>query len=145
MSIVRSTTVALSAALAFGATVMTGVSANAEARPAAKPAAAQSAQQRQIIGSGATMPGVGWVSYGANTGIYLDVDTTSAHFTSTPAYVTTIGGAGAHWTLTGTSAIYNATPTGFRIYVRWADGGRITPADAVQFGWYVGWFGVQNQ
>ncbi|MER6943281.1 hypothetical protein ABT294_04585 [Nonomuraea sp. NPDC000554] len=141
MSIVRSTTVALSAALAFGATMMTGVSANAEARPAA----AQSAQQRQIIGSGATLPGIGWVSYGMNQGIYLDVDTTSAHFTSTPAYVTTIGGVGAHWTLTGANAIYNATPTGFRVYVRWDDGTPITPADAVLFGWYVDWFGVQNQ
>ena len=53
---------------------------------------------------------------------YLDVDTSAGKFTSTPRYFTTLGGNSSHWATTGATSIYNATPTGFRVYVRWSDG-----------------------
>ncbi|MEQ4717325.1 hypothetical protein [Nonomuraea sp. B19D2] len=148
MSIARSTTVALSAALAFGATLMTGVSAHAEARHGVKPAAnALAADTTQRIASGATAPGQGWVLYDSNTpGLYIDVDTSAAGFTGSPTYTVSVGGLGHHFELTGTSTVYQATKTGFRVYIRWADDSRapLTVQDAVEWGWYVNWVGVDN-
>ncbi|WP_433246202.1 hypothetical protein ACQPYK_44810 [Streptosporangium sp. CA-135522] len=146
MSIVRSTTVALSAALAFGATLMTGVSAHAEDRPVAKQVSAEASSSKttQRIAAGKTRPGQGWISYGGNTGLYIDVDTTSAAFTGSPVYTSSVGGSGDQWALTGTSAVYTPTATGFRVYVRWSDSSPITPATAETFQWYVNWIGVDN-
>jgi hypothetical protein len=41
--------------------------------------------------------------------------------------------------VTGVTSIYNATPTGFRIYLRRSDGGPLTPADAVNNNWSIVW------
>ncbi len=170
MSIVRSTTVALSAAAAFGITLMTGASAYAEVRPAAdasavdvsltsgagvnaevRPAieqmvaeAAPSAKTSQRIAAGRTAPGEGWVSYASDHGLYIDVDTSSAHFTGSPVYTISVGGVGDQWGLTGTSTVYTPTATGFRVYVRWSTGAEITPKHAQEFKWYVNWVGVDN-
>lgn len=145
MSIARSATVALSTA-AFAATLLTGAPADAVDRSTpergATPAA-ESMDTSQRIASGRTNPGEGWMPY-FGVGIYIDVDTTSGHFTGTPTYTSSVGGNGNQWTLTGTSAIYSPTPTGFRIYVRWSDGHAMTPADAQTWGWYVNWVGVDN-
>ncbi|MBB2913111.1 hypothetical protein FHS43_004409 [Streptosporangium becharense] len=146
MSIVRSTTVALAAALALGATLVTGAGAHAEDRPAVKPvgAEASSGKTSQRIAAGRTAPGEGWTYYLNGAGLYIDVDTTSAHFTGNPVYTVSVGGTDHMFELTGTSAVYNPTATGFRVYIRWSNGAHIIPDDAVTNGWYVNWIGVDN-
>ena len=97
------------------------------------------------IAAGSTTPGsTGWQPYSGNTGIYLDVDTSAAKFNATPRYFVTMGGNSSHWSTTGATSIYNATPTGFRIYVRWSDGSSLTPAQANGFQWHVNWLGVEG-
>ncbi|MFD0883927.1 hypothetical protein ACFQ08_05065 [Streptosporangium algeriense] len=96
------------------------------------------------IASGHTTPGQGWQAYGAN-GIYIDVNTTSARFTGTPVYVTSITGPGGNqWGLVGPSAVYSSTATSFRVYVQWKDGSPLTPATAQQYGWHINWIGYDN-
>ncbi|MER7209442.1 hypothetical protein [Streptosporangium sp. NPDC000239] len=96
------------------------------------------------IASGHTAPGQGWQAYGPN-GIYIDVDTTAAHFTGAPVYVTSIGSTGGNqWSLVGPSAVYDATASKFRVYVQWKDSRPLTPAIAQQYGWYINWIGYDN-
>ena len=95
------------------------------------------------IASGSTTPGsTNWQAYGSN-GVYLDVDTSAGKFATTPRYVTSIGGNSSHWATTGTTSIYNATATGFRVYVRWSDGSALTPVQANSFQWHISWIGVE--
>ncbi len=102
------------------------------------------------IASGQTKPGgTAWTVYTAD-GIYVDVDTTSGKFTSVPAYVTSLGGTSSHWATTGATSIYGPnvidtlpTATGFRVYVRWANGGNLTPAQANGFKWHINWIGME--
>ncbi len=95
--------------------------------------------------SGSTTPGsTNWQAYVGNTGIYVDVDTSAGKFTSTPRYFTTFGGNSSHWGTTGVTSIYNATPTGFRVYVRWSDGSTLTPAQANSFQWHINWLGIEE-
>ncbi|HEX6468224.1 MAG TPA: hypothetical protein VF069_03940 [Streptosporangiaceae bacterium] len=145
MSIVRSAAVALSTA-AFAGAFLTEAPAQAAVRPAAPRLVSHVTRAMgpsQRIAAGSTAPGQGWMSYGG-TGLFIDVDTSSAHFTGNPTYTSSVGGTGGQWALTGTSAIYFPTATGFRIYVRWSDGSALTPATAQGFGWYVNWIGVDN-
>src|SRR5687767_3349464 len=93
------------------------------------------------IAAGQTAPGADWQVY-SPSGIQIDVDTSAGAFTSTPIYVASVGGVGSHWMLTGTSAIYIPTPTGFRIYVRRSDDAAISPATASANGWHVKWIGI---
>ena len=94
------------------------------------------------IASGSTTPGsTNWQAYGT-TGVYLDVDTSAGKFATTPKYITSIGGNSSHWATTGATSIYSATPTGFRVYVRWSDGSALTPAQANSFQWHINWLGV---
>ena len=98
------------------------------------------------IASGNTTPGsTNWQQYSppANTGVYIDVDTSSAGFTSTPVYTTSIGGNSSHWSTTGATSIYNATPNGFRVYVRWANGNQLTPTQANNLNWHINWIGME--
>jgi len=74
------------------------------------------------IGQGVTSPN-DWVDYNS-TGIYVDVDTKSCSFNTTPHYLVTlesIGNKGYHWYISGAPSLYNVTPTGFRVYLRWTD------------------------
>jgi hypothetical protein len=97
------------------------------------------------ICSGSTTPGsTNWQPYTGNTGVYLDVDTSAGKFTSTPHYFVTLGGNSSHWATTGATSIYNATPTGFRVYVRWSDGSALTPAQANSSQWHINWLGVEE-
>ena len=97
------------------------------------------------ICSGSTTPGsTNWQPYGGNTGVYLDVDTSAGKFTTTPRYFATLGGNSSHWATTGATSIYNATPTGFRVYVRWSDGSALTPAQANSFQWHINWLGSRG-
>ncbi|WP_162795794.1 hypothetical protein [Nonomuraea lactucae] len=97
----------------------------------------------QRIASGHTAPGQGWDNY-YGTGICIDVDTSSARFSGTPVYTASIGGLAHHWLLSGMNAIYDSSPTGFRLYLRRSDGTHLEPADAQLNGWYVNWIGIDQ-
>jgi hypothetical protein len=105
----------------------------------------------QRIASGQTPPGAtAWQPYPAGNGIFVDVNTTSGKFSSAPAYVTSIGGVSSHWNTTGASSVYGPnvvgtlpTATGFRVYIRWADGAALTPAQANGFKWHINWIGME--
>jgi hypothetical protein len=100
--------------------------------------------QSALIGRGSTPAGnTAWQQYGEE-GIFVDVDTSSAGFNTTPLYITSLGGISNHWGSIGATSIYTPTPTGFRIYLRWAVGGSITPAFANQYGWHINWIAVPN-
>jgi hypothetical protein len=93
-------------------------------------------------GSGQTVPGAtNWQAFDNNI-IYVDVDTTAAGFAATPRYFTSLGGTGNQRNAQGISAVYSATPTGFRLYLMGANGVVVTPAYANNNGWYVQWLGV---
>jgi hypothetical protein len=102
--------------------------------------------------SGQTRPGrTNWKDYylpeGSDNiaGIYVDVDTSGAKFTKTPVYVTSLGGADEHWKTTGATSIYQATPKGFRVYIRWAPvppPSTLTAALANQNRWHINWIGM---
>jgi hypothetical protein len=97
------------------------------------------------ICSGSTTPGsTNWQPYSGNTGVYLDIDTSAGKFTTTPKYFTSLGGNLSHWATTGATSIYDATPTGFRVYVRWSNGSALTPAQANSFQWHVNWLAVEE-
>src|SRR5437763_9908946 len=99
------------------------------------------------LASGSTPPGAtAWQQYNppTNTGVFVDVDTSAAGFDTTPVYITSIGGNSSHWSTTGATSIYTATAKGFRVYVRWADGSALTPAQANSLGWYINWIGMEN-
>ncbi|WP_279636134.1 M57 family metalloprotease [Corallococcus terminator] len=93
--------------------------------------------RRPTLCTGQTSQGAtDWQQYGA-AGIYLDVNTAGCGFSATPLYFTSIGGSGGQWESSGATAIYYPSPTGFRIYVKYAG---ITPAQANnEFGWHINW------
>jgi hypothetical protein len=97
------------------------------------------------IATGSTNPSA-WQQYNppGNTGVYVDVDTSPAGFTKTPTYITALHGFSSHWATAGASSIYNATPTGFRIYIRWLDGQPLTPQRAQELGWHIQWIGIED-
>jgi Fungalysin/Thermolysin Propeptide Motif len=96
------------------------------------------------LASGSTTPGsTDWKPYGG-VGVYLDVDTSASGFTVTPKYFTSLGGDSSHWATTGVTSIYDATKTGFRVYVRWSDGSSLTPEQANGFKWHVNWYALHE-
>lgn len=118
------------------------------------------------IAQGATSPqthAADWVNYGNNSwpqpaGFYIDVDTSNCGFTATPHYLISIEGTGGfHWYLSGLNCIYNQSPNGFRVYLRWTD----APSDfnqigssnepnplrvqtAIDKGWSLKWTGIET-
>lgn len=105
----------------------------------ATPALSQTTQ----IAKGSTPVGnTAWQQYPGGEGIFLDVNTSSAGFTTTPIYITSLGGSSHHWWTTGATSIYFPTPTGFRVYVRYSTGGSLTPAIANQYGWHINWIAI---
>jgi hypothetical protein len=114
-------------------------------------AASQPASLKEISAnrsaSGSTTPGAtAWQQYKppGQTGIYVDVDTSAGGFSTPPIYITSIGGDTNHWATTGATSIYLATATGFRVYVRYADGSSLTPAVANSYQWYINWIGMET-
>merc|ERR1719213_1295760 len=92
--------------------------------------------KREAVCSGKTEAGsTNWQKY--NDMIYVNVDTSACDFTSTPAYISSMHGNHHHWTSTGSSEVYQATATGFRIYIH-QEGG-ITPETANSFKWHIVW------
>lgn len=110
------------------------------------------------IGQGVTSPS-DWQDY-FSLGIFVDVNTSACGFTTTPHYLVTlesITNSGYHWYTGGTPAIYNATPTGFTVYLRWIDHPTEAPtiggllyanplrvAAANDRGWVIRWTGIST-
>ena len=100
-------------------------------------------ERSALIARGSTPVGnTAWQQYFDGEGVFVDVDTSSAGFKTTPIYITSLGGTNAHWATTGATSIYEPTPTGFRVFVRWWSGGPLTPAGANQSGWHINWIAV---
>ncbi|MEU5090382.1 hypothetical protein [Streptomyces sp. NPDC021356] len=102
-----------------------------------------------VIGSGSTTPGQNWQPTPGGQGIYIDVNTSQAQFNpafGTPAYTISLGGQGTMWDSSGSSAVYNPTLTGFRVYLRDMDRSNptVTVAQAQQHGFHINWIGVQT-
>jgi hypothetical protein len=113
-----------------------------------RPALSQTVQSSLIARGSTPVGNTAWQQYfdpGAGLfeqGVFVDVDTSSGGFTTTPIYITSIGGSSSHWGTTGATSIYTPTPTGFRVYVRFSTGQPITPALANQLGWHINWIAV---
>jgi len=58
-----------------------------------------------------------WMNYSGDHGIYTDVNMGSCGFIRTPTVTTSLEGTSRHWTASGTSSIYSATATSFRVYI----------------------------
>jgi hypothetical protein len=76
-----------------------------------------------------------WVQYNANT-IYIDVNTSSCGFGSTPSYFTSLYGTSGHPDSIGATSIYSPTATGFRVYVKKSG---VTPVYAAGRSWRIVW------
>lgn len=96
-----------------------------------------------IVQSGDTR-GVPWQTYTGpgGPGIYIDINTKPHKFPGVPTYSAALYGGAAHWNTTGVTSIYDATSSGFRVYLRHPDNSSLTPADAAANGWYVRWVGT---
>jgi hypothetical protein len=95
----------------------------------------------QLAGGSTPAGNTAWQQSPGGQGVFVDVDTSSVGFTSTPIYITSLGGTLNHSGATGATSIYSPTPTRFRVYVRYATGGSLTPAMANQNGWHINWIG----
>src|SRR2546421_3705131 len=69
-----------------------------------------------IYGSSTPPGNTKWVQYN-DEGIYVDIDTSVANFKATPLYFTSLEGKTRHWKARGNNSIYQATRSGFRIYL----------------------------
>jgi len=79
-----------------------------------------------------------WRAYGSY--ILMDVDTSSCGLTATPRYFTSMSGDSNHWTTLGATAIYSASPTGFRIYIQKSGG--VSTSYASGRNWRINWVAV---
>jgi hypothetical protein len=82
-----------------------------------------------------------WVQEGTD-GIYVDIDTSTAGFSSVPLYFTSIGGSGHHWQAQGATSIYNQTARSFRVYV--FQPGIIAAKAAKERYWHINWIAIGN-
>jgi len=105
-----------------------------------------------VVGQGVS--GTNWVNY-INQGAYIDVNTSQCGFTSTPHYLVTLENGSSRWAVSGVPSIYNATPNGFRVYIRWTDSPEdsptvgvnqdpnpLQPATATNYGWVIRWTAI---
>lgn len=67
----------------------------------------------RILGTGSSR---NWQVYG-DQGIYTYVDFTNLHLTSVPQVFTSIRGLTSHWTVMGTTSIYDLSSHGFSVYI----------------------------
>ena len=79
-----------------------------------------------------------WVQY-SDGGIYVDIDTSSAGFSSTPYYFTSLGGHTNNWQAQGATSIYLPTEKGFRVHVGHRE---LIAAQAKEWGWYINWIAI---
>src|SRR5262245_9306325 len=81
-----------------------------------------------------------WVQYN-DGGIYLDIDTASAGFSSTPYYFTSLSGHTNNWMAQGVTSIYSPTAKGFRVHVGHRE---LTAAQAKNWDWSISWIAIGN-
>ena len=79
-----------------------------------------------------------WVQYNQG-GIYVDIDTSSAGFSSTPYYFTSLSGHTNNWMAQGVTSIYLPTSKGFRVHVGYRE---LTAAQAKKWGWSISWIAI---
>ena len=75
--------------------------------------------------------------------VYIDVDIRGCGFVKIPTITTSIEGKGGHYTATGTSAVYSASASQFRMYIKndhYASEG--VGNAARRLGWNVEWIAV---
>ena len=77
----------------------------------------------------------------SDQGIFIDIDTSAAGFTKTPKYFTALAGEGDLSKVKGIHAIYNPSPTGFRLYL-YQPQPQLTPQIANDQKWQVHWMAV---
>jgi len=100
-------------------------------------------RMRICCGSSPT-DGSGWVDAGGSPYIYIDVNTSSCNFSSTPTYFSSLGGNGGHYAVLGSNAIYSPTSTGFRIYLTKHDLTAPAIATASSSNWHIKWCAYGN-
>ena len=81
-----------------------------------------------------------WIQYN-HGGIYVDIDTSSAEFSSTPYYFTSLSGHTNNWMAQGVTSIYLPTAKGFRVHVGYRE---LTAEQAKQWGWSISWIAIGN-
>jgi len=57
-----------------------------------------------------------WINT-SSYGLYYDVDISDCGFKTVPTVTTAVEGTSTHWRTTGTSSIYNTSPSAFRMYL----------------------------
>lgn len=84
-----------------------------------------------------------WQLY-SNTGMTMNISTSSCNFISTPFYFTSLAGVTQHWDLGGYSAIYGATKNSFTIYTYSLTGTNSTVSlnRTQTYQWNINWFGI---
>jgi hypothetical protein len=98
-------------------------------------------------GFGTTPPGKGW-KIDKNNLLRIDVDTSSAGFKTTPAYIVSVNGDAWLRFVRGSSTPYEPTPTGFYLKLQYVPGDTttglppLTTATAAKHKWHVAWMGI---
>ena len=89
----------------------------------------------------------GWQNYIDPDAVYIDVDTRvggTAAFSTTPMYFTNIACIAGCWRSMGVNAVYDATPTGFRVYVQDFNPEVMDRNLATAWGYQIKWCGFGN-
>ncbi|MBD0744948.1 hypothetical protein [Streptomyces sp. CBMA152] len=112
-----------------------------------------------ITAAGRTAAGSGWQQYVDSNGqttdyaIYIDIDTTVGGFIPSqdiPTYTASLGGDSRMWDSNGAQCVYQATHTGFRIYLRANfrdakdEDQELDVAFAQANNWFINWQGIQQ-
>ncbi|UJR20039.1 hypothetical protein I4U23_023173 [Adineta vaga] len=85
--------------------------------------------------------------YTSSVGLIIQVNTAHCQFSTTPTYLTSLGGMNSIWYINGATAIYNATYTGFRVYLGTGDGIKSSEEllkYAKKRGWVLNWTGLEK-
>jgi hypothetical protein len=101
--------------------------------------------ENRAYGFAAGNSGGDWRATDDGSGIYIFVNTEKYGFRKTPVYLCAVydeDNKGGQWGLSGERAIYEASPFGFKVYLRHINGGKVTVADAKKNGWHVRWIAV---
>jgi len=80
-----------------------------------------------------------WINYSGNHGIYTTVDMGSCGFKRTPTVTSSLEGTSRHWTARGTSSIYSATATSFKVFIYETN---LRTGDAEKWKYNVEWIAV---
>ena len=84
-----------------------------------------------------------WQQYDDNpAAAYSKIDTSEAEFSNTPIYFVSISGSGS-WSAQGTSAIYDASSSGFSTYIQWSN--PASTSDMVSYAskyWTIHWIAM---